>query len=458
MATGELDPVAARQAELAHLPGPKLVDHLCTTHRRADYEAVARVLAARDRSLEAALAEIEDLRRKCDALLDSQRRPPPREELAEEEEKVNPRPAPAPARREDHGGGGKGSEEGEVKDAHFIDLSSDDEVETAGRGAGSTSRAPIREASEDAEGEADEEDNLPLCHYWKKRRRGEPGAVELGKGDSGKSPHNSVDSVGNDPRNCTPARTNVAGSLLTEQMVSSPGDSMVAAFLQSKGTVQPENGGGEKMPRAVLHSPAQVVSSILQKRKFGNKDGPARVPGDTTPSQAGSTRPVTPKKEDASVVQGDIRSSQARSTRLLTPKKEGSSTVPGDTTPSQAGNLSPSATTRRWESDERMIDSLKGNMELTTEAFCALYRRRKLVVKSTEGQLTGLSRIDAFRAIKVAEFLLDGKIQGPLKRTAEELVSYDATGPSFIEKLTLSYSKELFDIYKNKEDPYFCYP
>ncbi|KAF0919550.1 hypothetical protein E2562_029776 [Oryza meyeriana var. granulata] len=138
VATGELDPVA-REAELAHLPGPKLVDHLCTTHCRADYEAVARVLDARDRRLDAALAENEDLRRKCDALMSAQ--PGPREEA---EEKPLPGIAnPAPARRRDEQGV-EGSEEGEVKGAHFIDLCDDDNEVEAGSGAGS--RVPIREA------------------------------------------------------------------------------------------------------------------------------------------------------------------------------------------------------------------------------------------------------------------------------------------------------------------------
>lgn len=61
------------------------------------------------------------------------------------------------------------------------------------------------------------------------------------------------------------------------------------------------------------------------------------------------------------------------------------------------------------------------------------------------------------RAIRLLEFLLDGKLKGPLKRTAKELLSHDATGPTFLEKVALSFSKELFDIYKNKKDPYFCW-
>ncbi|KAF7029995.1 hypothetical protein CFC21_041620 [Triticum aestivum] len=75
MASGS-DP-DARYAELASLSGEKLVDLLRTTHRRADFEAVARVLRARDRRIakaEAALSAIDSLRKKYNALLDEHHR------------------------------------------------------------------------------------------------------------------------------------------------------------------------------------------------------------------------------------------------------------------------------------------------------------------------------------------------------------------------------------------------
>uniref|UniRef100_M8CN10 Uncharacterized protein n=1 Tax=Aegilops tauschii TaxID=37682 RepID=M8CN10_AEGTA len=75
MASGS-DP-DARYVELASLSGEQLVDLLRTTHRRTDFEAVARVLRARDRRIakaEAALSAIDALRKKYDALLDEHRR------------------------------------------------------------------------------------------------------------------------------------------------------------------------------------------------------------------------------------------------------------------------------------------------------------------------------------------------------------------------------------------------
>jgi hypothetical protein len=61
-----------------------------------------------------------------------------------------------------------------------------------------------------------------------------------------------------------------------------------------------------------------------------------------------------------------------------------------------------------------------------------------------------------FRAEKLAKFLLDDDLQGPMKRTAEELHKQDATNVYFLQKLTMCCSDKLFGIFRNKEDPYFC--
>jgi hypothetical protein len=55
----------------------------------------------------------------------------------------------------------------------------------------------------------------------------------------------------------------------------------------------------------------------------------------------------------------------------------------------------------------------------------------------------------------LAEFLLDGNLQGPLKRTAEDLEKCDSTGHDFIERVVLQCSEQLFSIYRNKDDKYF---
>ena len=55
----------------------------------------------------------------------------------------------------------------------------------------------------------------------------------------------------------------------------------------------------------------------------------------------------------------------------------------------------------------------------------------------------------------LAEFLLDGDLQGPLKRTVEDLAKHDSTGHDFLERVVLRRSEQLFSIYRNKDDKYF---
>jgi hypothetical protein len=60
-----------------------------------------------------------------------------------------------------------------------------------------------------------------------------------------------------------------------------------------------------------------------------------------------------------------------------------------------------------------------------------------------------------FRGSRVAEFLLDGDAFGPPKKTVDDLEKYDPDGLEFCEKMAARYSKQLFAIYQNGEDPYF---
>lgn len=55
----------------------------------------------------------------------------------------------------------------------------------------------------------------------------------------------------------------------------------------------------------------------------------------------------------------------------------------------------------------------------------------------------------------LAGFLLDGNLQGPLKRTAEDLVKHDSTGHDLLERVVLQCSEQLFCIFRNKDDKYF---
>lgn len=50
---------------------------------------------------------------------------------------------------------------------------------------------------------------------------------------------------------------------------------------------------------------------------------------------------------------------------------------------------------------------------------------------------------------------MDGGSYGPIKKTVEDLEKYDPGGSDFCDKLARRYSKQLFMIYQNKEDPCF---
>ncbi|XP_062179930.1 uncharacterized protein LOC133884503 [Phragmites australis] len=117
----------------------------------------------------------------------------------------------------------------------------------------------------------------------------------------------------------------------------------------------------------------------------------------------------------------------------------------------------PSAITRHWKCDSDVFTSCLENKEICMQAACALYRQRKLTIQPTEGGRsgrTGLNKGDADRAAELVEFLLDGKLQGPLKRP-EELVKHDSAALNLLERVVLQCSEQLFDIYRNKKDPFF---
>ncbi|KAL5226581.1 hypothetical protein ABZP36_014846 [Zizania latifolia] len=501
--TSGYDPVA-REAELARFPGPKLVHLLRTRHFQVDFQVVARVLDERDRRLEAVLADNDALRRKCDALLDAQRRPRNEaEEMPHLGIAQSPAPAPAAAtmRRDDQGVGE--SEEWEVKGANFIDLcSSDDEAAEAEVGRDAGSGVPIKiEAYEHLfvlDSEEDGVDTVPLRQRWKRRRQGEPRAVESGNVD--------------DPQKCSPVRTD-APEARAGQMVDSPEDSKVAPFVQRRGTVQPEKGQDGEMPRTVPHSPGHVVKTALQKlsSKSDNEVSSPAVPGDRMSSPERNASPTLKKCMESMEPNDESRNALADSapdgagSMLLKGEQEkgtgvvqmakvlqGTSGIGEqggnlDSTPTKVGEsnqrdeelqnksvsssskstsieakgrkgLLPSAVTRRWESYEHLSASVVASLELCMQALCALYRQRKLVLESNGGGQTGtigLSEIDTCRAIKLATFLLDGDLQGPVKRTVEEVLRHDVAWSILLRRVVFSCSKVLFDIYRNKEDPYF---
>ncbi|XP_042480932.1 uncharacterized protein LOC122061615 isoform X2 [Macadamia integrifolia] len=112
-----------------------------------------------------------------------------------------------------------------------------------------------------------------------------------------------------------------------------------------------------------------------------------------------------------------------------------------------------------WTYEADMLSSFQKDPELCMKAVCALYRLQTAEEKSMKGSLylnnRGFSKFDAVRGTNLAEFLLDGDPRGELKKTVEELEKHMPRGLDECRRLASHYSKQLFKIYQNKEDPYF---
>ncbi|KAF6134478.1 hypothetical protein GIB67_034892 [Kingdonia uniflora] len=112
-----------------------------------------------------------------------------------------------------------------------------------------------------------------------------------------------------------------------------------------------------------------------------------------------------------------------------------------------------------WEYEADMLASFEVDPEPCMRAVCALYRQQTSEEKSIKGSLhhnnRGFNRYDALRGTTLAEFLLGGDRDGDLKKSAEELKKHDPLGIQECNRMARHYSKQLFSIYRNKEDPYF---
>ncbi|KAL6850116.1 hypothetical protein ACP4OV_020743 [Aristida adscensionis] len=112
-----------------------------------------------------------------------------------------------------------------------------------------------------------------------------------------------------------------------------------------------------------------------------------------------------------------------------------------------------------WEHEGQMLSAFDKYPELCLKAVCALYRKQTKDEQLEKATLfhnkQGFNQIDALRGSRIAEFLLDGDSNGPLKKTVAELKEYDRYALEFCHKVATRYSKQLFAIYQNKEDPYF---
>ncbi|CAL4966079.1 unnamed protein product [Urochloa decumbens] len=112
-----------------------------------------------------------------------------------------------------------------------------------------------------------------------------------------------------------------------------------------------------------------------------------------------------------------------------------------------------------WKFEADMLAAFAEHPELCLKAVCALYRRQTQEEQLEKAALVhnkeGFNHIDAHRGSCIAEFLLDGDREGPVKKTIHDLEEHDGCALEFCRRVASNYSKQLFAIYQNKEDPYF---
>ncbi|KAI7755273.1 hypothetical protein M8C21_002418, partial [Ambrosia artemisiifolia] len=113
----------------------------------------------------------------------------------------------------------------------------------------------------------------------------------------------------------------------------------------------------------------------------------------------------------------------------------------------------------KWDLEGDMLSDFAKDPALCMSAVCAVYRQQTADEQASKETIyrnkRGFSQADAWRASKLADFLMDGDSNGGLKKTVEELNEYDSEGIKLCRKLANTYSNQLFQIYQNKEDPYF---
>ncbi|CAH8326915.1 unnamed protein product [Eruca vesicaria subsp. sativa] len=116
----------------------------------------------------------------------------------------------------------------------------------------------------------------------------------------------------------------------------------------------------------------------------------------------------------------------------------------------------------KWEFEGEMLADFGKDPELCMRAVCVLYRFQTEGEKATRSTLVangrGFSMADADRGTRIGQFLTDGDPEGDLKKSVEELRSYNSNAVEICSDLARRYSKQLFEIYNNREDPFFAAP
>ncbi|XP_019177775.1 PREDICTED: uncharacterized protein LOC109172984 [Ipomoea nil] len=112
-----------------------------------------------------------------------------------------------------------------------------------------------------------------------------------------------------------------------------------------------------------------------------------------------------------------------------------------------------------WDYEADMLTAFAEVPELCMKAVCALYRMQTDDEKNCKSTMymneRGFSQCDAYRGSQLAQFLTDGNLKGDVIKSVKELEEHDPKGLEKCWSLAQRYSKQLFEIYKNNEDPLF---
>lgn len=115
-----------------------------------------------------------------------------------------------------------------------------------------------------------------------------------------------------------------------------------------------------------------------------------------------------------------------------------------------------------WEFEVDMLQEFARDDEVCLNALCALYRQQLSKETSMKNPVSsksrGFSPFNALRGTALAKYLIDGDPQCKLKKTVSEVRVYDPKAIDDCRRLAIQQSKQLFEIYKKKEDPFFLPP
>ncbi|XP_027902044.1 uncharacterized protein LOC114162373 isoform X2 [Vigna unguiculata] len=107
-----------------------------------------------------------------------------------------------------------------------------------------------------------------------------------------------------------------------------------------------------------------------------------------------------------------------------------------------------------WEFEADMLAAFGKDSELCMKAVCALYQQQTSEEQMSRGTLYTNQR-GFSRGSTLAEYLTHGDPCGGLKKSVKELQEYDPTAVELCRTFAIRYSKQLYQIYINKENTFF---